>query len=242
MASVGAIGCFALSAASYVPFIWVALWILPRTRSRPATEASFDRRELVAGLRKIAGAHDLSGALLTVLLTSTLCGPLIVFCPVLVKNALGRGVGDFSMAVAAFGIGGLCGAVGLLGVRAGADRRRISSWFARGYGALVILIALCPWFDALPGLLALAGLSMTISNTSANALLQSSAPLELRGQTVSLYMLAMRGGLSIGSLLTGLAVHALGVREALLINGTLALTAQAAIGWRWLRAAHGRTM
>ena len=30
MVSVGAVGCFAVNAASYVPFIMVALWILPR--------------------------------------------------------------------------------------------------------------------------------------------------------------------------------------------------------------------
>jgi MFS family permease len=34
MASVGAVACFSLSAASYIPFIGVALWILPRGRSR----------------------------------------------------------------------------------------------------------------------------------------------------------------------------------------------------------------
>jgi len=235
MASVGAIGCFSLSAVSYLPFIWVALWILPRGKPRAAAE-TFGHDELLAGFREIAANRDLGGALLTVLLTSTLCGPLIVFCPVLIKSALQRDVGDFSMAIAAFGIGGLCGAVALLGVGTGADRRRISSWLARGYGLVMVLIALCPWFAALPALLALAGLAMTASNTSANALLQGAAPPELRGQTISLYMLAMRGGVSIGSLLTGLSVHALGVREALLLNGALAIAAQAVVGWRWIRA------
>ncbi|HUA51083.1 MAG TPA: hypothetical protein VMB81_02905, partial [Candidatus Sulfotelmatobacter sp.] len=72
------------------------------------------------------------------------------------------------------------------------------------------------------------------------ALLQSRAPDDTRGQAVSLYMLAMRGGLSIGSLLTGLSVSLLGVREALLINGLLAVAAQLAIGRRWLRAPPAR--
>ena len=61
-------------------------------------------------------AHaPLRGALLTVLFTSTLCGPLIVFCPVLVKEALHGDVGDFSIAIGAFGVGGLLGASALLG-------------------------------------------------------------------------------------------------------------------------------
>jgi hypothetical protein len=43
-------------------------------------------------------------------------------------------------------------------------------------------------------------------------------------------MLAMRGGLSIGSLLTGISVSALGVGHALLINGVIAAAVQIIVG------------
>jgi hypothetical protein len=49
-------------------------------------------------------------------------------------------------------------------------------------------------------------------------------------------MLAMRGGLSVGSLLTGLSASLLGVNHALLINGVLAIAAQIFIGREWLRS------
>jgi hypothetical protein len=49
-------------------------------------------------------------------------------------------------------------------------------------------------------------------------------------------MLAIRGGMSVGALLTGLTVTALGVRNALLINGLLAVVLQVALSRRWLRA------
>ena len=48
-------------------------------------------------------------------------------------------------------------------------------------------------------------------------------------------MLAMRGSVSVGSLSTGLSVNLLGVREALLINGLLAILAQMVVGAEWLR-------
>jgi hypothetical protein len=66
--------------------------------------------------------------------------------------------------------------------------------------------------------------------------LLGAAPARIRGQTVSLFMLAVRGGVSVGSLLTGVSISLLGVREALLINGLLALTAQIAVGRAWMRA------
>jgi MFS family permease len=234
MAGVGAVGCFALNAVSYLPFIWVALWILPRGKPAPAAGEPLYESSFQDSMRDIIRTPGLRGALLTVLVTSFLCGPLIVFCPVLVRTVLNGDVGGFSAAIAAFGTGGLLGSIALLGIDASRDRRRISSWLARCYGATLVLAALNPWFWGLPALLALAGFAMTVSNTSANSLLQATALPELRGQTVSLYMLAMRGGVSVGSLLTGLAVSLIGVRHALLINGVLAVMAQIVVGRLWI--------
>ena len=86
-------------------------------------------------------------------------------------------------------------------------------------------------------MLVFAGLSMAVSNTSANSLLQATVATPLRGRTISLFMLAVRGGISIGSLITGVSVHLLGVRYALLINGVLALATHLMIGRRWTRTA-----
>ena len=122
------------------------------------------------------------------------------------------------------------------GSRASVDRRRLSAAFALAYGVVLVLTALNPWFWGLPPLLVLAGASMTISNTSANSLLQATANPLLLGQTVSLYMLAVRGGSSIGSLLTGATVSLLGVQHAFLLNGLAALAVQAVIARMWLRS------
>jgi predicted MFS family arabinose efflux permease len=234
MATLGAVGCFALNAASYVPFIWVALWILPRGRPPRAQEEPL---HLFAGVAQVAGMPHLRGALVTVFATSLLCGPLFVFCPVLVKEALHRGVGDFSFAVGAFGVGGLVGAVALLGIDPSYDRRRLSAGFAALYGFIMVLTGINAWFFTLPPLLLLAGVAMAITNISANSLLQATTLPKLRGQTISLYMLALRGGLSIGSLATGASVHLLGVRDALIVNGALAIAVQLAVAREWLRTA-----
>ncbi len=236
MAGIGAAGAFTVSAASYLPFILVALWVLPRGAPPRPGRSGFERRQLLAGVREIAREPALRGGLLTVLATGLLCAPFVTFCPVLVKTAFHGGVGDFSIAVGAFGAGGLVGATGLLAVDPARDRRPLSLWFAVGYGAIVVCAALNPWVWCVPVLFMAAGIAMTVSNASANALLQSTAPTRIRGQTVSLFMLATRGGAALGSLLTGLAVSQFGVREALLINGALAVAVQFAIGRTWLHA------
>lgn len=175
------------------------------------------------------------GALLTVFITGLLCAPLVIFCPVLVKEAFHGDVSHFSLAVSAFGAGGLIGAIGLLGVGEQQDRRSMSSGFAMAYGVAVVLAAWTrsPW--GMPLLFVLAGTAMTVSNASANSLLQASASPQIRGQTVSLFMLAMRGGMALGGLLTGLSVSYLGIREALWINGALAVLLQFMVARLWLR-------
>jgi MFS family permease len=234
MAGVGAAGAYAVSAASYLPFILVALWILPPGAAAPA--AASGGRAPFAGIAEIAREPALRGALLTALATSAFCAPLITFCPVLVKEALHGDIGHFSTAVGAFGAGGLLGGLALLAIDPRRDRRPMSSALALAYAAVVALCALAPWAWALPPLFALAGAAMTASNASANALLQSVAPARIRGQTVSLFMLAMRGGVALGGLATGLLAGSLGVREALLLDALAALAAHAALRPRWLRA------
>jgi predicted MFS family arabinose efflux permease len=234
MASVGATACFALSAASYVPFVGVALWILPRRG--PARGAAPGRRQLVAGLRETLAQPHLRGAVLTVLFTSVLCAPLVTFTPVMVKEVLHGDAAHFSTAVASFGVGGLLGASGLLGLGPGIDRRWLATGFALAHGTMLVLAAINPWIWGLPPLLVVAGASMTVSNTAANSLLQSSARPSHMGQAVSLYMLALRGGLSLGALLTGAAVAWLGVRQALLVDGLLALVTQAGLARFWWRS------
>ncbi len=56
----------------------------------------------------------LRGGLATVLATAMLSAPLVTFCPVLVKEVFQGDAGDFSIALGAFGVGGLVGAIGLL--------------------------------------------------------------------------------------------------------------------------------
>jgi MFS family permease len=235
MATVGAIGCFIVSAVSYVPFIGIALWILPRKMRNRHGPDGLTEQHPFAGLRNVARDAGLRGALLTALASGVLCGPLITFCPVLVKNVWHGSAAQFSVAVGAFGVGGLLGGVGLLGVDATRDRRKICAAFAVLYGTILMAIALNPWASLLPGLLVVAGVTMSVTNTSANTFVQSAAAANLRGQAVSLFMLASRGGTALGALATGLSVEFLGIRNALFINGTLAVVAQVQIGRMWRR-------
>jgi predicted MFS family arabinose efflux permease len=225
MASFGAVACFSANAASFIPFILVALWVLPKgpTRANADEHESWDIR---ASLQAFAQHPALVQALATVFLTSMLCGPMIVFAPLLIRDILHGDVATFGGVVGAFGIGGVLGSILLVAIGSRFERRWVSASFAVCYGIILMLVALLPWISALTLLFVLAGLAMNVSNTSVNTTLQTVAPASALGRTVSLYMLALRGGLSIGSFATGLSVGLLGVREALFVNGLLAVVSQ----------------
>jgi predicted MFS family arabinose efflux permease len=235
MTSVGAVGAFAVSAFSYVPFVLVALWVLPRLGVSEAPKEGFHWRGLLANVREVLKRPALRGVLLTVFFSSLLCAPLLVFCPVLVQESFHSDVSHFGLVMGCFGAGGLCGAIVLLCIDAKRDRRPISNCFSILYGVVLVLVSLVNVDWGLQALFALAGFSMTMSNTSANTLLQSASSTSVRGQTVSMFMLAMRGGMALGALLTGVTVAAFGVRHSLLINGLLAIGVQSGIALYFLQ-------
>jgi len=242
MASIGPAACFAANALSYVPFIAVAVWILPsRARGGPfrIAQGGSAARSVAASVGAALRIPAVRETLLTVFTTGLLCGPLITFCPVLVKEVHGGGAGAFSLALALFGAGGLAGAGGLLFAGPGTDRGRICRVFAIAYAASTVTAGLSPWAWSVAPVMAAAGIAMTVSNTSANSRLQDAAPAALLGQSVSLYMLAIRGGTSLGNMLTGFGVEWLGARETFMLDGLAALGVLLYLGYRRPRRPDG---
>jgi predicted MFS family arabinose efflux permease len=235
MSSFGAIACFVASVASYIPFIGVALWILPARAPAPPRQASPALDRPWSGTAEILRQPHLLGALMSVLAMNLFCAPLMVFVPVLVRTVFHGDAAAFSRSVTAFGAGGILGALCLLGIPGRIDRRRLTMTFGLAYAAAVVATALVATLRFLPALMFTAGAAMSVSGTAANTLLQSSVRSELLGQASSIWMLAMRGGMAIGALLTGVAVSLIGVQSALLVDGCLGIAIQAAIGVYWLR-------
>jgi predicted MFS family arabinose efflux permease len=237
MASAGAVWCFVANAASYIPFIFVALWILPRGRVSHAPDdlPHAGARRSFADLRTLFATPHVGWALCVVATLCFLCSPLLTFCPVLVRDAFGASAGGFSLAVSAFGVGGLLGGIALLGVDTAREQRRLTIALAVTCGASVVGAALAPAFWIVPLVLIVAGATLSMTSTLINTLLQVTASPERRGQTISLVMFAMRGGMALGSLATGAMVGLVGVRTALVINGVLAVTTQLTLGAFWLR-------
>jgi MFS family permease len=232
LTSVGAAACFGISAASYVPFVLSAWLVLP---AFVATKTPASQEKTLGGIRVILEQPRLRGALMTALTTGLLCSPLITFCPVLIRDGFKAGPESFSAALSGFGLGGILGGATLLAIENRFDRRVVSSTAGLAFAAVVLLCGLTPWLWSVPILMTLGGIAMSFSNTQANSYLQLESGGR-RGQAASLFMLAMRGGLSIGALITGTVASNFNIHWALIVNGSLALVLHFFVGRFWRNA------
>jgi predicted MFS family arabinose efflux permease len=89
------------------------------------------------------------------------------------------------------------------------------------FGALVALFAITRllWLNEL--LLFAAGAAMVMCYAMLSSLVQLIAPNEMRGRVMSIYMVAFRGGMPLGSLAAGWIATTTSAPTVLVINGIL---------------------
>ena len=223
LTTLGATYCFGFNAISYLPLLAALLVLRLPSERDPAVSA---KATLSEGLRHIARHPTLRQPVLTVTISGFLCGPLITFAPVLIRDALHRGRGLFSGVLAAYGVGGLVGAGLVLLLTNNRTRQRVASSAALLLGIVALGLGSVPSLPTVLAGFALAGGAMVTSNAASNTILQSSVHADFRGRVSSVYTLAFRGTLAIGSLVTGAVVSRYGVRTALTINGSSAVLGQ----------------
>src|SRR4029078_1681203 len=89
------------------------------------------------------------------------------------------------------------------------------------YGGLIIAFAMSRSLPLSEALLFLTGFALMIVFSTVTALAELRAPNEMRGRVMSIYMLAFRGGMPLGSLVSGYLATLIGAPKVIGINGGL---------------------
>jgi predicted MFS family arabinose efflux permease len=133
----------------------------------------------------------------------------------------GGGVGQYTRLMACAGGGAVTGAlvVAWLGKFKGMGKTVLLLQLA--LGTLVVLFAVTRliWINAV--LLFGAGVCMVMVFALLASLVQLIAPNEMRGRVMSIYMVAFRGGMPLGSLAGGYAATLTSAPAVLTVNGVL---------------------
>jgi predicted MFS family arabinose efflux permease len=141
---------------------------------------------------------------------SFLAFPLITFLPVIAGDVLKTGAAGYSLLLTSLGVGAIAGALTTAqrGSAPGRGRLLLGAFMVYGIATVGAVLVGRQW--PAMALLAASGFSLTTAFSTLNSLVQEHAPNALRGRVLSIFGLAFRGGMPVGSLVAGALVKGFG--------------------------------
>jgi predicted MFS family arabinose efflux permease len=219
LAAFGIAACFGLNGLSFLAVI-VALLSL-HVRHIPPSTGTRLRDELRGGFSYVRRQPALVGLTFLAFATTFLGNPLLTFLPLFAQNVFHGGVGQYTRLMACAGAGAVTGAlvVAWLGTFERMGRTVLTLQVI--FGGLVVLFSVTRvlWINGV--LLYVAGACMVMVFAMISSLVQLTAPNELRGRVMSIYMVAFRGGMPLGSLVAGYMATVTSPPAVLTVNGVL---------------------
>jgi MFS family permease len=185
--TVGINGVYVLMAALYV-IVLLTLARLPRT-SAPGRTRRSGWRDLVDGLRFIAGTPALVGLLALAFAPMFLGMPHQMLLPVFALGLLKAGPEGLGLLNMASGLGALGGSVGVSFLTGGRGQRLAQIGLGLAFGAGLVGFALSTQLIVAALLLAVVGAASAGYMSLNNALIMQVTPREFYGRVMSVYMM-----------------------------------------------------
>ncbi|HET9871486.1 MAG TPA: MFS transporter [Propionibacteriaceae bacterium] len=227
---------FLLNAASCLLVVAMLAIIRPTVRT-PSAASSRRKGELREGLRYIAGTSEVAW---TIVLVATI-GVFGLNMPVLLAafadDEFATGVGGYSLFNSLTAVGALVGAL-MSARRRETLRLRALVTSLTLLGGAVMLASLAPFVWLFGAVLLLIGWATLQFLTGANSLVQMSTAPAVRGRVMSVYILVLLGGQSVGGPAVGWLVDQFGVRPSMFFCGGLVALMSVASGVVMARQSH----
>ncbi|MGC4082813.1 MAG: MFS transporter [Vicinamibacterales bacterium] len=211
--------CFAINAASFLVVIYTLMSL--RVKFIPPAQQKSLKDELTGGIQYVREQSTLIALIVLAASTTFLGFAVLTFLPLFTKSVFREGANTYSHLLAFSGAGSVAGA--LVVAWLGKFRRMgLTVLLVQvAYGLFIVAFAMsrAMWLSDL--LLFLTGAALMMVFSTVTSLVQLTAPNEMRGRVMSIYMLAFRGGMPLGSLASGWAATYIGAPAVLEINGVL---------------------
>ncbi len=218
----GEMVCFGLNAVSFIAVISTLLMIkLPAFTPRPHPKNIVG--ELVEGFSYAKHTESIRFILTRLALTSLLVLPFTTLMPVYAKDIFHGTASTFGLIDSAIGLGAFIGALYLASLKPGTNLNNVLAVNTFIFGTGLILFSHAHWYPLALALIAVGAFGMMSQITITNTLLQTQSNPVMRGRVISLFVMANAGMQPIGSLLIGTLSEHIGVQNAVLLQGLLAL-------------------
>jgi MFS family permease len=211
--------CFVLNALSFLVVIWALMSLHVKHIPTTGTQRMLD--ELRTGLSYVRHQGSLVALIVLAAATTFLGFAVLTFLPVFAKSVFHEGPGTYALLMAFSGAGSVVGAlvVAWLGKF---KRMGLTALLMQAvYGLLILAFSQSETLWISEVLLFLTGAALMMVFSTVTSLIQLIAPNEMRGRVMSIYMVAFRGGMPLGSLVSGYLAKLYGAPLIIGINGVL---------------------
>jgi MFS family permease len=219
LAIFGMASCFSLNGLSFLVVI-VALMMLHVKHTPPVAPRRISE-ELQGGLSYVRREGSMMALTILAFATTFLAFAVLTFLPLFAKQVFHQGVGEYTRLMAFSGSGSVVGAIVVAWLGKYQRMGRTALIVQAMCGLLIAAFALSHilWLSDL--LLFFTGAALIIVFATITSLVQLVVPNELRGRVMSIYMVAFRGGMPLGSLVSGYFASKFGAPIVLIVNGIL---------------------
>jgi predicted MFS family arabinose efflux permease len=219
LTSLGAAWCFTANGISFVAVI-ISISMLPcrPLTGKPGASLLASLHEGLAFIRR----QDGMAPLIVLAFMMTMLGiPLIAFLPVVAKDVFHTGPQVFTLLLCVSGAGAVAGALTVAAFGHIRQKGLATLLTLASLGVLMACFGLSRSLLLSCILLFLAGAALVAVFAMISSLVQLIAPDEMRGRVMSVYNVAFRGGMPIGSLISGHLIGDASVGVVLAGNGLL---------------------
>ena len=219
LAAFGMAACFGLNGLSFLAVILAIL--LLHVRHVPVPTGRRMREELRGGLLYVRARPALVELTVLAFTTTFLANPLLTFLPLFAQEVFGGDVLEYTRLMACAGGGAVTGALVVAWLGKFPHMGRTLLLLQVGLGTLMLLFAQTRLFWVNAVLLFGGGACLVMVFAMIASLVQLIAPDDMRGRVMSIYMVAFRGGMPLGSLVAGYVATLTSAPAVLTGNGLL---------------------
>jgi predicted MFS family arabinose efflux permease len=213
----GATWCFTLNGISYIAVI-LSLFMI-QVKFVPPTSRESILKSMGEGIRFIRHREGLGPLVVLAFFTTLLGFSITGFLPVIVQTIFHKGPETYQVLLVSSGAGSITGGLIVAAMERLKGQGHVALLALLALGAATVGFALSHWLPLSCVLIFVAGAAIMASASLMLSLVQVIVSDQMRGRVMSVYNLAFRAGIPLGSLALGKLIPLVGISWALAGSG-----------------------
>jgi predicted MFS family arabinose efflux permease len=215
--TLGATWCFTLNGISYIAVI-LSLFMI-QVKFVPPTSRESILQSMGEGIRFIRQREGLGPLVVLAFFTTLLGFSITGFLPVIVQTIFHKGPETYQVLLVSSGAGSITGGLIVAAMERLKGQGHVALLALLALGAATAAFALSHWLPLSCVLIFIAGAAIMASASLMLSLVQVIVSDQMRGRVMSVYNLAFRAGIPLGSLALGKLIPMVGISWALAGSG-----------------------